>query len=194
MDANKKIVISNKCLISGGSEKILDKMSNYYSIPKLEFEFTININDKSIGVIGLNNILWVNERANLNIFLDKEIDCNIVLNKLPNIINDYIEYVHKLNIYNVMFTVNGSNKIMIDLIKRTKMEYYGVIPFGAYTENNIESNYMFQHIPNMKKRKDVIIPENKSVIDSLLYTKKKKMEEYIELKNGFKLFKMKFNV
>ena len=187
MDANKKIVISNKCLISGGSEKILDKMSNYYSIPKLEFEFTININEKSIGVIGLNNILWANERANLNIFLDKEIDCNIVLNKLSNIINDYIEYVHKLNIYNVMFTVNGSNKIMIDLIKRTKMEYYGVIPFGAYTENNIESNYMFQHIPNMKKRKDVIIPENKSVIDSLLYTKKKKMEEYIELKNGFKL-------
>lgn len=182
------MTISNKNLVSSVSEEILEELSKYYSIPKLQMSFTIKINDKNIGIIGLSNLIWANKRANLNIFLYKNA---IIASELPSIIDDYINYVHELNVYNVMFAVNGSNKNMIDLIAKTEMEYYGLIPFGSCSENNIESNFMFQHIPNMKKREDIIIPENKSIPVSLLDTKKKEIEENIELQNGFNLISPK---
>lgn len=184
---NNNVTISNKNLVSGISDEMLEKLSKYYSIPKLQFPFTIKINDENIGIIGLSNLIWANRRANLNILLDKELNYNIIMRKLPGIINRYIEYVHKLNVYNVMFEVNGSNENMIKSMLLSEMKYCGLIPFGACSENSIESKYMFQHVPDMEQRYGIIIPDNKSILISLLDTKKKEIEEYIELQNRFKL-------
>ena len=71
------------------------------------------------------------------------------------------------------------------------MNYYGQIPFAAISGNNIESNLMFQHIPNMKKERGIIIPDNKSIPVSLLDTDKKELSERIDLGNGFKLISPK---
>ena len=69
------------------------------------------------------------------------------------------------------------------------MNYYGAIPYGMINGNNIESNMMFQHIPNMKKENGIIIPSNNSISTSLLDTEKKELSEKIELGNGFKMIK-----
>ena len=76
---------------------------------------------------------------------------------------------------------------MLDIVDKTNMNYYGQIPFSAINKDSIESNLMFQHLPNMTKERDIIIPKNNSVSLSLLETEKKELSKEIELDNGYKL-------
>ena len=70
---SSNIIIANELLIPGISEEDLERFSQDYSIPRLQFPFTIKNNDRVIGIIGLSNLIWSNKRANLNIFLDKSL-------------------------------------------------------------------------------------------------------------------------
>ncbi len=186
---SSNIIISNELLIPGVSEADLEKFSQDYSIPRLQLPFTIKSNGRTIGIIGLSNLIWSNKRANLNIFLDKSLGSDI-LNELSGyIIDDYIDYVHNSNVHNITLSVNGSNKNMLDLLSKTNMNYYGLIPFGAISDNNIESSMMFQHIPNMKKNNEILIPDNDLISASMLDTEKKELSEKIELNNGFKMIR-----
>ena len=185
------IVIPSKLLVPGISEETLEKFSEDYSIPKLQMPFTIKSSDRVIGIVGLSNLIWSNKRANLNIYLDKSLGTDISNELSGYIIDDYLNYVHESNVHNITMSVNGSNQNMLDIINNTNMNYYGQIPFSAINGESIESNLMFQHIPNMKKENGIIIPNNKSVSLSLLDTEKKEMAKQIELSNGFKLISPK---
>ena len=180
------VIIPNKLLIPGISKETLEKFSKNYSIPKLHMPFTIKSSNKIIGIIGLSNLIWPNKRANLNIFLDKSLGGDISNELSGYIIDDYINYVHESNVHNITISVNSSNQNMIDILNNTNMNYYGQIPFSAINGESIESNLMFQHIPNMKKENN-IIPDDKSIPFSLLDTEKKELSKQIELNNGFKL-------
>ena len=186
---SSNIIITNEFLVPGISDEDLEKFSHDYSIPKLQMPFTIKINDKVVGIIGLSSLIWSNKRANLNIFFDKSLG-NEIANELSGfVIDDYINYVHNSNVHNVTLSVNGSNKDMLNLLNRTNMNYYGAIPYGAINGNNIESNMMFQHIPSMKKENGILIPDNKIISSSFLDTEKKELSEKIELGNGFKMIR-----
>lgn len=188
---SSNIIIPNNYLVPGVSESDLEKFSQDYSIPKLQMPFTIKSSDRTIGIIGLSNLIWSNKRANLNIFLDKVLEDDVSYQLSDYIIDDYINYVHKSNVHSITLSVSGSDKNMLDLLNNTNMNYYGQIPFSSINDNNIESNFMFQHIPNMKKENGIIIPDNKSISLSSLDTEKKQLDEKIELLNGFKLISPK---
>ncbi len=181
------IIISCDFLEPGISRETLEKFLESYSIPELQMPFTIKHDDKVIGIIGLSNIIWSNRRANLNIFLDKSLGSDVSNELSSFIIDDYINYVHAANIHNISLSVGGSDKNMLDIIRGTKMNYFGQIPFSVINGKSIESNFMFQHIPNMKKEKGIYIPDNEAVSLSLLDTKKKEMADQIDLGDGFKL-------
>ena len=183
------IIMASSLLIPGVKEEDLEKFSQDYYIPRLQFPYTIKSKDRVIGIIGLTNIIWSNKRANLNIFLDKSLGSDISNELSGYIIDDYINYVHNSNVHNITLSVNGSNKDMLDLLSKTNMNYYGSIPFGAINDNVIEMNMMFQHIPYMKKDKGIILPDNKSIKSSKLDTKKKELSDIIELNNSFKMIK-----
>lgn len=188
---SSNIIISNELLIPGISEQDLEKFSQDYTIPKLQLPFTIKNNDRTIGIIGLSSLIWSNKRANLNIFLDKGLGDDISNELSGYIIDDYINYVHNSNVHNITLSVNGSNKNMLEILSNTNMNYYGQIPFAAINGNNIESNLMFQHIPNMKKERGILIPDNNSISLSSLDTDKKELSERIDLGNGFKMISPK---
>ena len=188
---SSNIIISNELLIPGISEQDLEKFSQDYTIPKLQLPFTIKNNDRTIGIIGLSSLIWSNKRANLNIFLDKGLGDDISNELSGYIIDDYINYVHNSNVHNITLSVNGSNKNMLEILNNTNMNYYGQIPFAAINGNNIESNLMFQHIPNMKKERGILIPDNNSISLSSLDTDKKELSERIDLGNGFKMISPK---
>lgn len=188
---SSNIIISNELLIPGISEQDLEKFSQDYTIPKLQLPFTIKNNDRTIGIIGLSSLIWSNKRANLNIFLDKGLGDDISNELSGYIIDDYINYVHNSNVHNITLSVNGSNKNMLEILSNTNMNYYGQIPFAAINGNNIESNLMFQHIPNMKKDRGILIPDNNSILLSSLDTDKKELSERIDLGNGFKMISPK---
>ena len=181
------IIIPNKMLVPGISEKTIEKFSKDYAIPNLQMSFTIKSNDRDIGIIGLSNVIWSNKRANLNLFLDKILGSDI-LNELSGyIINEYIDYVHNSNIHSITLSVNGSDNELIKLLENTKLNYYGNIPYGAISGDNLESRLMFQHIPNMTKQNGIIIPDNKIIGIEKLNTGKKELDKYIDLGDGYKL-------
>ena len=169
----------------------MEKFSQDYEIPKLQLPFTIKSNDRTIGIIGLSSLIWSNKRASLNIFLDKELGDDVSRELSGYIIDDYINFVHNSNVHNITLSVNGSNKNMLEILNNTGMNYYGQIPFSAINGNNIESNLMFQHIPNMKKERGILIPDNNSISLSSLDTDKKELSEKIDLGNGFKMISPK---
>ncbi len=191
LSPKSNIAIPSKLLIPGISEETLEKFSNDYSIPKLQMPFTIKSSDRIIGIIGLSNLIWANRRATLNLFLDKNLGEDITHELSGYIIDDYINYAHNSNVHNITFSVNGSNDNMLKIINNTNMNYYGSIPYGTNNGQFIESNIMFQHIPNMKKESDIIIPDNHSILMSKLDTGKKELDKHIDLGNGFKLISPK---
>ena len=188
---NTNIIISSKLLKQGITDETLEYFSNDYNIPKLQMPFSIMSSDKVIGIVGLSNVIWSNRRANLNIYLDKNLGSDITNELSGYIIDEYINYVHSSNIHNITMSVNGSNHDMIKLLNETNMNYYGNIPYGAIKGENIESNLMFQHIPNMKKNNGIIIPDNKSISLDTLNTDKKELSEKIILDNGYKMISPK---
>ena len=181
------IIIPSSMLESGISEETLEYFSHDYSIPRMQMPFTIKSNDRAIGIIGLTNLIWSNKRANLNIFLDKSLGDDIVKELAGYVIDDYVNYVHNCNIHNVTLSVSGSDKNKLDILRNTNMNYYGFIPFGSINENHVESNMMFQHIPNMKKQNGVYVPENISKDVKTFDTDKKELDSVIELNNGYRL-------
>lgn len=181
------IIISNTLLVPGVSNEVLEKYSKDYTIPRMQMPFTIMSGDRAIGIVGLSSVIWSNRRANLNIFLDKELGSDISNELSGYIIDDYVNYVHDSNIHNLTLSVTGSNKDLLKLINDTNMNYYGQIPYGEANDGNIESRFMFQHLPNTKKENGIIVPENKSVEISSLDTGKTELSEIIELDNGFRM-------
>ncbi len=182
---------SNSLLVPGISQKVLDKFSEYYSIPNMNFSFSIRYRDRIIGIIGLSNIIWSNERANLNLFFDKDLGDDIIEFFSSSVIDDYLDYVHSLNIYNVSFNVSGSDYNTLDIIEQSNLNFYGQIPFASINGNNIEAKFMFQHIPKMKISEKPIIPENISYDQSIFNTDKKEFDDVIQLKNGYRLIQPK---
>ncbi len=167
---SSNIVITNEMLVQGVSEEDLEKFSRDYSIPKLQYPFSIKVNGWTIGIIGLSNLIWSNKRANLCLFLDKSMGSEII-DELPGyLIDDYIAYVHSSSVHNITLSVSGSNKDMLEILDSTNMNYYGTIPFAASSGDSIESSLMFQHLPNMKKQNSLYIPDNKVISVSSLET------------------------
>ena len=189
---NGNIVLANNLLFPGIKAEDKEKFSQEYSIPlpqidRLQFAYSIKAGDKTIGIIGLSNLIWSNKRANLCLLLDKSLGSDII-DELPGyLIDDYIALVHDASVHNITLSVSGSNKDMLEILNNTKMGYYGTIPYGAKTGNDVESNYMFQHIPNMKKENGLYLPDNKIISTSSLETGKKELSEVIDLENGYKL-------
>ena len=181
------IVISSKFLEPGVSAETLERYSQDYSIPRLQMPFTIKSGGRVIGIIGLSNVLWANKRANLNIFLDKELGSDIINELSGDIIDEYINFVHSSNIHNLTFSVNGSNEDMLKIIDSTSMNYYGTIPYSMLNNDRLDSNFMFQHIPYMKKQNGIYIPENEFVLLDRLNRDKKELSEIIDLGDGFKM-------
>lgn len=178
--SESNIIMPSKSLIPNVTAEDLEKFGN----PNLKYPFTIKSHDKTIGIIGLSNLLWANKRASLQLFLDESLGSDIVNELSGYIIDEYINYVHSVGLHNITFSVSGSNKDMLDVVNQTNMNYYGSIPYGASTGDKVESSMMFQHVPYMEKN-GVLIPENKSVSIQTLDTEKKELRNKIELDNGF---------
>ncbi len=186
------IIVPNNLLVPGVSESDLAKYRDeyQYSIPKLQMPFTIKSNGRTIGIIGLSNLIWSNKRANLNIFLDKDLGSDIVdklAGYIVDVVDDYIGYAHKARVHNMTLSVNGSDKNMMSILKDTNMNYYGKVPYGAINGNEVESRFMYQHIPGMKKQNGIYIPDNESISIDTLDTGNKELPKTVALSDGFKL-------
>ena len=186
------IIIPSRMLVEGVSEDTRNYFAQFYQIPKtLMRPFTIKSSDRVIGIIGLSVFQWPNKRANLNLFLDEKLGDEIINELSGYIINEYLAYIHQLNVHNVTLTVPGSNSEMLEVVKNSDMNYYGTIPYGASRNGNVESGMLFQHIPGMKKQNGIYIPENVGKPINFFDTDKKEMDPIINFDCGYRLISPK---
>ncbi len=177
------IVLPKSNLKIGVDDKILEEYREYYDIPNLSMPITIMDGDNVVGIVGLSNLLWANKRANLNIFLDKNIDDDIAIELGSKIIDDYLDYIHSSSLYNVTTSVSGSNKNILEIMNNSNMNYYGSIPYSEMFNDKVETKYMFQHVPNMKKENGIYLPEN-NILNADNAIKEEK--EVLDLNNGYR--------
>lgn len=178
------IVIPDKFLENGISKETLEKYKGWYNVPNLSMPFTIKANNQDVGIIGVSNLIWSNKRAALNIFFDKNINDDLAIELGSYTVDKYLVYLHESNIHNVTTSVSGSDKEKLEIINNSSMNYYGTLPFYSSYNGNIESSYMFQHVPGMKKENGLYIPENKILVDT--NKEKDEMSKIIEFPNGYK--------
>ena len=166
------------------NSKVIEEYKNMgYNIPKLYLPFIKEIfaGERRIGIIGLSNLLWSNNRANLNVFFDKSIDDKYIEELAPIVIDEYLDYIHKNNLHNVSIAVSGSDSKLLQSIENSNMDFYASIPFASKTGNIVDSSYLFQSYPNMNK-KDLIKPQNKIIMDD---TPISPLDEVMEINDSF---------
>lgn len=152
-----------------------------YNIPNLTFIKEIVDGERRIGIIGLSNLIWSNNRANLNVFFNKEIDDKYIEELGTLVIDEYLDFIHKNNLHNVSIAISGSNSNLLQSVENSSMDFYATIPYAAKNNNIVDSNYLYQSYPNMTK-KFLIKPENKIIIDDTPITE---LDEVMELNDNF---------
>lgn len=176
------ILLSDDDLRDGIDEKEKAKLiEEGYNIPNLQIPCTIMDDNECVGLIGLTNLIWSNRRANLQVFVDKEKDESYIRDVIPDVIDEYLNYVHNRNLYNISMSVSGSDTNMMNVILDSNMNFYASIPYASNYKGNAESNYLFQSYPNMIKENDLYLPENKIVTGEI----SKDFKSVIDLGNGY---------
>lgn len=181
-----QIMIPPNYMIQGISDITREKFNEWYTIPRLTKEFTIVDGNNIIGIIGIANLLWANKRADLHLFLDKNLPNNIATELGSKIVDDYVDFLHNSNIYSISSSIDGSENSLLQVFSQSKMQFYAKIPFASQRENTLNSNLLYQHIPHMWI-KGQAFSNNISVDMSHLETKKKEIKKIIDLPNGYQL-------
>lgn len=160
----KEVTTNSEHLVDGISEEDKKKYEEMgFSIPNLQMAYTIKDGSKTIGLIGLTNLLWSNKRANLQVFFDKEISDDFIEDFGSYVINEYLNLLHENNLYSISSSISGSDKNMLNAIINSGMDLYAAIPYASKFENNTETNYLFQHYPEMERKNGIYLPENKII-------------------------------
>lgn len=179
-----EILLSDDNLRDGIDEKEKAKLiEEGYNIPNLQIPCTIVDDGESIGLIGLTNLIWSNRRANLQVFIDKEKDEDYISEAVPKIVDEYLNYVHNKNLYNISMSVSGSDINMMNAILNSNMNFYASIPYASSYKDNVESNYLFQNYPYMKKENGLYLPKNKIITSNDGVNKD--FTNVIDLGNGY---------
>ena len=161
---SSEVLLCSNHLIDGINQKEKDKLlEEGYNIPNLQMPCTIVDGYIPIGLIGLTNLIWSNKRADLQMFIDKEKDETLIRERIPDIVNEYLKYVHNRNLYNVSMSISGSDINKMQAILDSEMSFYASIPYASSYKGNSETKYLFQSYPNMKKENNLYLPENRII-------------------------------
>ena len=186
----KIVSINSNHLFSGISEETLKYFSSQYNIPNLNFPFTIKDGEKLIGIIGITNLIWSNKRATIQLFIDKKYDEEYLVSFTGYIINEYLEYLHAYNLYNISMQADGSDKLKNNIINTSDMKMFAALPFASEKDEMINSLFMYQHFPDITNEYE-IKEKNISVPVDYFDTEKKEINDVILLENGYKLVNSK---
>jgi GNAT superfamily N-acetyltransferase len=181
---SSEVLLTASCLREGIDEKEKEKLvEEGYTIPNLQMPCTIKDGISSVGLVGLTNLIWSNRRANLFVFVDKDKDESFIRDVIPGVVNEYLEYVHNRSLYNVSMSISGSDINMMNTILSSNMNFYASLPYASSYKGNVESKYLFQSYPGMKKENGLYLPENKIIVGD--NTVNHDFKSIIDLGNGY---------
>lgn len=176
--------------LPGVSYNELEKFKTLYNIPNLSLPCSIKAKDKTIGIIGLSNLIWSNRRANLNIFFDKSLGDDIISYLTPEVIDEYLKYAHKSYVHNINLSIPSDDKKLLSLINKTSMSYYGSVPYASSYNGRIDTSVLYESLPHYKKEKGVFVPQYNSKENNLL-PERTSLSEIIQIDENTKLVNSK---
>lgn len=184
----KTVILKSKNVILDTDEEVIAEYKKKYpNMPELSLSASL-YNDSRIGIIGLSNLSRSDKSANLNIYLNddsKTYDSEY----LARMINEYIDYLHKRNIWNINCEIGANQTTLIDALNQSNMNYYGMIPFADIDGAYIGNKELYQHIPRMIRRDYKPYGSEIYVARSIFKTENTEMQEMIPLYNNYKMYR-----
>ena len=176
---SNSIVIPSRFLGGAPTDKQIEIVKNWgLNVPRLSYACAIFLDKvKFMGIIGLSQYNTANKRANLNVFLDPNLDDDLRLGVGAMVVNEYLELAHELNVHNIAAStsISSPDKMLYTL---SHMNKFAEIPYTETKNGKIESRLLYQHTPFM-------IPEKE---DRLMYHSITDiLPDKSELKNRIKL-------
>ena len=181
-----KVVLNSDVLKEDKTDSIIGKLEEQgYTIPNLKMPCIIVDGEEEVGLIGLDKLIWANRRANLHVFIDNEREESYIREVVPRVINEYLEYVHNRNLFNVSFAVSDGDVNMLEAVKNSEMNRYASIPFASSYNNLVFTKHLFQSYPEMVKLVEEKEDEPNYRGITNLKGVNKNFTEVIDLENGF---------
>ena len=184
---SNSIVIPSRFLGGAPTDKQIEIVKNWgLNVPRLSYACAIFLDKvKFMGIIGLSQYNTANKRANLNFFLDPNLDADLRLGVGAMVVNEYLELAHELNVHNIAASTFESDPDKM-LYTLSGMNKFAEIPYTEKDGNMLESRLLYQHTPYMvsEKEEGLIYPKT---IDKL--PEKSELKSKIKLDNNYTLIR-----
>ncbi len=161
---SNSIVIPSRFLGGAPTDKQIEIVKNWgLNVPRLSYACAIFLDKvKFMGIIGLSQYNTANKRANLNVFLDPNLDDDLRLGVGAMVVNEYLELAHELNVHSIAASTLESDPDKM-LYTLSKMNQFAEIPYTESNNGKLESRLLYQHTPYMHNKK-----ENKVIYQSTM--------------------------
>lgn len=172
-------------IVNGIEENDLPNLDvTKYELEDLFEPYTIKHGEEHLAIIGLKNISWVNKRADLKLYIFKDISKELHV-FISMVMEEYIRYVHKNNIYSLCTSASASDEKLTKVLMNSCMNFFSLIPFASVYNSKLEASLLFEHYPDMVKDFSIEIPSSESIsLDKL--KEMEELDEILYLKNGYK--------
>lgn len=186
------IQLPKKFLKDSVSEKELEIVKSWgINVPRLSYSRAVCVNNKFVGVIGLSNLNHANKRADLKIFLNPNLGQELLIEFGAIVIDEYLEFAHELNIYNVASdaVVSSTEENMLN---ESKMQKFGEIPYVYQEGNNLVSKALYQHTPNIETKDiEILNVDYSRTFDNIRKTKTE-LSPIVKLDDSYSLVRPSF--
>ena len=176
---SNSIVIPSRFLGGAPTDKQIEIVKNWgLNVPRLSYACAIFLDKvKFMGIIGLSQYNTANKRANLNVFLDPNLDDDLRLGVGAMVVNEYLELAHELNVHNIAASTSNSSPDRL-LYSISKMHHFAEIPYTESNNGKLESRLLFQDVSGK------VIGSNNTIIHPSI---KDNLPEISELSSKIKL-------
>ena len=143
------ILILN-CGISQQDAKMFEEEGK--DAEKLACLYTIKVGNQTCGVIGLKSLLWANKRAELIVYLSKELEFDVLKYIIPVAIDKYLKFLSNIGLESIVYNADPEDKFMLYLVSNSLLNYICTLPYYFEDENGTHSSFLFEYYPKMQKK------------------------------------------
>ena len=126
-----------------------------YNIRNLSNEYSIKIGSETCALIGISNLLWSNRRAELFLYLSKDLEFDVLKYIIPVALDKYLSFICDSGIENIVLNVSSKDAFMLYLLSNTKMNYIGMVPYYFEDQTGANASFLFEYYPQMKKKYNI---------------------------------------
>lgn len=136
---DEKLSISTTVLDSWINLKYIEEKNQEHN---LVYPCAMLDNDKTIGIIGLKNVNYPNQRAQIEMVFEDDYQEDY---KVGMYLESYARFVKRYDIPDAMCLIPASNKIRRESAEKANFSYFGCIPYSIQNKNEDYESLLIYH-------------------------------------------------